>query len=148
MCSTMGCESDMWQHGRQINGDAADTQTAAPKYLRGDGQADHLPGANVRLPVTMRLAVVLVACLFAAPVALADDNPADQGRLCDAEHQCPRADELQCVPWRDGKSTCEIVCITDQACPDIQHCARRGNLHICQPRSAPTRSHSSRAPKR
>jgi hypothetical protein len=78
----------------------------------------------------MRIVLVAVALLLSA--AAGAKAPPGQGRVCDAAKKCDAG--LQCVGHRDGKSTCEIVCVVANAkCPEDQRCVKDGAQTVCRP---------------
>jgi hypothetical protein len=74
--------------------------------------------------------IIFIGVLIFGPSAMAK-APAGQGKACDARSACGSG--LQCVPHRDGRSTCEIVCAASTKCPEDQRCVKDGPQTVCRP---------------
>jgi hypothetical protein len=74
---------------------------------------------------------IIFGLLLAASTGAFAKPPAGQGKACDAKSRCDG--ELQCVKHRDGKSTCEMVCVQSTKCPEDQRCVKDGSEMLCRP---------------
>lgn len=73
---------------------------------------------------------MLFVVVLGSPLAVAKGPPPTQGRACDAHNKC--GDGVQCVAQREGKSRCEVVCVSDAKCPEDQRCVKDGGVRVCR----------------